>query len=95
MLPNKLQNHVFGELKSKLQPRPTDQKIPNVALFFIYIYFRKKTLSELVWQVKYKKTINVLIKKDFGRVFHGKMYLDVLVKFFFFLFSISVLINNV
>ena len=52
MLPNLLQQNVFGELKFKLHPKPTNVGQNN--------FFKKKTViiclsekvSKIVWQVK-------------------------------------------
>ena len=74
MLPNKLQHHVFGELKSKLQPKPNNLGKNN---FFKkspicpYLFYRlpmglSETVVKLGTQVKYKNY------KSFGEI-----YLDV------------------
>jgi hypothetical protein len=68
MLPNRLQPHVFGELKSKLPPRPT--------IFGQNIFLKTPMgLNESVFSISFRKsfqnlsglsntkTINVLVKK--------------------------------
>ena len=58
MLPNKLQHHVFGELKSKLQPRPNFGKNN---------FFFQKKWSKLVGKNKNYKRFGK--KKGFGPTF--------------------------